>query len=461
MKKNVLTRIICLVTATVVLSGAVAFAAVMGSPYDTLKNAAIDALTYGNVTIEANAVIYIDGVAVESPFLEVQQRQSHRLIAETGFINYYFDENGERIGQLFDTDGLKLSSPGYTGEDGVIWHHAGISPRGQYREYYESPRLYLTPEERESPRMRFWELLLDLVVGDLKNNLTMTSDAGGRTIRGTLTGNQLPEIVKTLFEVMLTPTHTYYYEHNTISFNDGVYIYEEIHLDGDTKTTAVWSVPYRLLEYTESFDMVSYKDYDGYDINWHLTQSLNNGVYVNTAPPGLISTHTSRATREDYAEKGPFAVPLTNFTLNYARLEAGIDASGKLTSINISGMANITDIFGHVSEIMAEVDVKLTDIGTTIVQNPIPGSESILNADYMNRRFGSGNVSVYFTLLPDGSINEDSITTTYPGEIDRELSNPFAVLDFQYRNIEDIERIIDDMVFPHIDVVENPVEGDE
>jgi hypothetical protein len=47
----------------------------------------------------------------------------------------------------------------------------------------------------------------------------------------------------------------------------------------------------------------------------------------------------------------------------------------------------------------------------------------------MQARFGTSYISVYFQLNEDGTINEDSITTTYPGELamDRESTRPFYV----------------------------------
>ena len=52
MRKNVKVRIVCLLVSLVMLSGAVAAAAIMGSPYEILKNAVLDTATMNNVTME-------------------------------------------------------------------------------------------------------------------------------------------------------------------------------------------------------------------------------------------------------------------------------------------------------------------------------------------------------------------------------------------------------------------------
>jgi len=189
MRKNVMIRLLCLVVAGVVLSGAVAYAAVTGSPYETLKNAALDAITQRNVTVEACMTGTING--------EVQTDDKTFYIAsEDSCLQYYYDSDGEIEGYNYSTDGLSIYTS-IIGKDGKQWYSAYISPasRYPYTRNYNSMGL-ISPEDRNSAKMRFFEVLADVLIGDLKNNISMSSSGGVREVRATWTESQMPELVK-------------------------------------------------------------------------------------------------------------------------------------------------------------------------------------------------------------------------------------------------------------------------
>jgi len=203
MKKSVKARVLALAVASVFLCGALTVAAVMGSPYETLKNAVLDALAYENVTVETQAVVTING--------EFYDRQkTFSVYGDDSYLNYDFDKDGNPDGYFYRSKTLTINRS-YVGADGTQWYDAYIHPDFDY--YYPNS-FVLTTEDRNSARVRFMELAVDALVGDLKNNITMSSNGGTRLIQGTLTESQVPELAKAGIDVLVeeSSSREYYNE---------------------------------------------------------------------------------------------------------------------------------------------------------------------------------------------------------------------------------------------------------
>lgn len=323
MKKNVAVRVLCLIIAGVVLGSAVTVAAFMGSPYEVLKKAVLDAVTYRNATVNGQITVIFDGEIVG-------ERKLYYVEGDDAFLSYNFDEKGDIEGYHYSTKGLSISGGYYFNVVGFPWHSANIFAKDGYSNERGEFSL-LSPDERYSLRIRFMELLFDALVGDLKNNITMSSENGLRIISGTLTENQIPELVKA---------------------------YLDMHIEG-----------------------------------------LNNGAdFENEELQALL----------------PEEVPLKSLVINYIHGEVKVDAAGNLLSINADGRYTTTNILGNREVIEVIVTIDFSDIGTSNPSCPIPGARQLLTPEYVKSRFGSESVLVNFTQNEDGSINEMSITTTYP-----------------------------------------------
>ena len=330
MRKNVTVRIACLVVALVVLGGAVAFAAAMGSPYETLKRAMLDAVTYRNATTEGMTTISINGVVQEVS-------GAYTVCGDSSSLSYYFDENGARNSFRYFANGLSVSQS-YMAEDGTKWYSAYVSP--QYAEYsyiYNNTGMFaiFSAADRDSARMRFMELVIDALVGDLKNNVTMTSENGVRLVQGTLTENQVPELVKAGIDMLVEQSSMYYSQRVDVSYDDA----------------------------------------------------------------------------------DPLDIPMKSIKIDFVHGEAEIDMNGNLLKINLYASASITTIFDDINVMEFNADVSFSDIGTSNAECPIPGVQQLLTADYAKTRFGSEHIMLYFTVNQDGSIDADSVTSTYPGEM--------------------------------------------
>ena len=420
MKKSIRVRVLCLIVATIMLSGAVAFAAVMGSPYETLKNALLDALTSRNATQEGSFTMTVNGVVV-------QEGKIHSIVGDDSLMNYSFDDDGNITGYYYFSKGLTISPIDqimYDGmEYGAGWYSSHVSPPHIYSYVPDGDFTLFDSDYRNSAQMRFIELLADALVGDLKNNITMTSENGIRYIRGTLTESQVPELIKAGIDMLIeqTSAYNYYYgDTRDVSFDGGEYIYEHISLRQGEKTVETMKQKTRPMTAEE---LEAYYDgtyYSMFSDEFWGTIYIDGVEYVALGPAECVSKYTVPVTRSDYVFSGDqddlFSIPMKSFVINYVHGEAEVDKDGNLLNIGISATATVTNIFGEVSEIDIKASIRFSDIGTSNPVCPIPGAEQLLTTDYMSERFGGYGMAIYFTLNEDGSIDADSITTTHPIE---------------------------------------------
>ena len=206
MKKSIAIRVICLVVAFIMLGGAVAYAAITGSPYETLKKATIDALAYRNVTVESEMTLTVNGVP------QPWSTKTHYVAGDETYLEYQYDEYGNQHGASYYENGLIIwLSPLYE-EGDIVWYSCSV--RQQYRSPYmqHNPSPYthglgdfaiIGPEDRVSAQMRFVELFVDVLVGDMKNNITMSTSDGMRLVRGSLTENQIPELIHAAVDMLI------------------------------------------------------------------------------------------------------------------------------------------------------------------------------------------------------------------------------------------------------------------
>ena len=412
MKKSVKVRVICLAVAVVVLTGAVAAAAVLGSPYETIKNALLDALTFRNATAETHITMSVNGVLTE-------ESRSYDICGDYSTLSYNFDDDGNIRGFRYYTDNLHVYPEMMTSGDGMDWYYVQLYPNNNYYRTQGGDFTMFTTDNRNSAQMRFFELLVDALVGDLKNNITMTSENGIRYIRGTLTETQIPELIKAGIDVIVEQSGNYYFNVRDVSFDGGEYIFEHISILQGIKNVAVFRQPIEPLsdEDREAWDNGTYYDTARYDDNWGI-RFIGNTPYLATGPQELINEYSEPATRADYGnEDNPLNLPMQSLVVNYVRGEAEVDADGNLLNLKVSGTATVTNVFGEVSVVELNATARFSDIGTSSPVCPIPGVEDFFTEDYMKARFGTANIGVYFKLNKDGSINEESITTAYPGEL--------------------------------------------
>ena len=415
MKKSVMIRMVSLTVAFVLLVGAITVSAFTGSPYETLKKAALDAVTFRNATLEMEASIKIDGV-------EQSVERMRYINGDNSFLSYRFDDESNVSGFEYSGEGLGIRH-GYTAEDGTQWYYAEVLDPNYYGYDYgyglwRNRFMILTPEDRNSSRLRFLELAVDAMVGDLKNNITMSTHNGVRYVRGTLTESQIPELVKAGIEMMVENSNQYYHCQRDVSFDGRMYVYEYISISNGMKTATTWRQPVRPMtdEEVRAWCDGSYYN-EGSDNFWGVTY-LDDKLYVNTSQPEYVNEYRAPATSDDYSYDGSskWDIPIKSLSIQYVNGEAEIDGSGNIMRFGGEGVASVTNVLGESFSVEIDVSVRFTDIGTSNPDCPIPGAELLLTPSYMKANFGIENMGVYFTVNADGSIDAASVTTAYPGQ---------------------------------------------
>ena len=197
MKKRISTRAICLLIAGIMLIGALTVSAVNGSPYENLKNAVFDALFLENFTMEMELTARIDGQVQEHTWARHYFGDNSNLQI-TGVSS--ISEDFHRMNYNSDYFRINTMIPPI---DGQQWYSVN-------RQFSHTTRARSMGHEmfgvagRSSNQLRLAEVVLDLLVGDLKNNLTMTSQSdGSRRISGAITESQVPEIVRLLIDIAI------------------------------------------------------------------------------------------------------------------------------------------------------------------------------------------------------------------------------------------------------------------
>ena len=192
MKKRISTRVICLLVALALLTGALMVSAINGSPYEALKNAALDALFFENVTIEMEAVLRVDGEVYE-------QTQMRYEIGDDRTLTFEVDGD-QPLHISYETPYFRLNTSVVT-EDGIQWY-AIRRQNNIHRRNSIGYDMFGAAGGRNSNQLRLVEVLVDLFVGDLKNNFVISSYGNDmRRVTGAVTESQLPEIIRVLIDL--------------------------------------------------------------------------------------------------------------------------------------------------------------------------------------------------------------------------------------------------------------------
>ena len=450
MKKNVTIRIACLLVALVMLGGALAFAAVMGSPYAVLRDAVLDALTIRNVTVNGRVNVYVDGMLIESTQLSY-------ALGDRGSLSWNLDAEGNPISFSYESYDLTVRAlhqrhhfnsfgqPEVQNDASEIWYSAFISPRdtrpsGRGMQWSPGVEMF-TQEDRSSAGMRFGVLAVDALVGDLRNNITMSQANGYRVLRGSLTDSQIPELIRAGIEFGLEQGGQQWHRGQD-RFVGGYLESESIHVVGNTMRITTTRHPARHLTAEEraAWDDGTFWDdvWLRHDENmWGIDQAQDGTVFILTGPARQTSTRTEPLSRELFnrgpGPVDPLSIPIRSLYLNSMRGEARVDSEGRLVAAELDTEIMLTNIFNEQINLRIHIDFEFSDFGTSNPHLPIPGARQILNHDYLlarlfefdsyfehedgsiDRRMASEFTSqVFFTLNDDGTINKDSLTTFFP-----------------------------------------------
>jgi hypothetical protein len=253
----------------------------------------------------------------------------------------------------------------------------------------------------------------------------MTSENGIRTIRGAFSESQIPEIVKAGIDIIVEQSGRYYNNFHQSLSNDGKNVITEYtSITQGIKTITTHSQPVRPMtdEEQKAWDDGTFYEmmddfFNNKELYWFSPHFIDGVPYAATGESVFIGDRTEPVTRADFDDRSnPLDIPMRSLAINNVRGEAQVDSDGNMLFLDIAGTATAVDIFGERLVIEVRFTLRISDIGTSNPDCPIPGAAAFFTPDNMRVLVGNSNVGVYFKLNEDGSINTDSVSTMHPDE---------------------------------------------
>ena len=410
--KSKLTRPLCLVLALLVMAGSMLAAALTGSPYEVLKDAAFNMLTAESGTLTLSAELLVNGEPYEE--LSTQYTQFSPDASYSRFDrNESYSGNGLNLNRNIGDDTWRASY--------YPWSSGGYESR-------------FSDLGRNDMYVRLAELSLDLLTGDLKNNIGMTYADGLRTMSGTYTAQQVPELYNALLTVLLSEQTRTYGRQEDISSTDTMRRYRQTRFEGREMVVTV---------YEETGYWYYYDPMTGEEISADDPRASKEHGWFGGGTRTLISENRSPVTREDYANASynsmdVLDIPVEKAIIDYASGTARVDSDGNLVDGTASFRFLLTNIFGDVNEVEINFDIAVENLNSTDPQCPVVDAHEVFTEEFFKDAFLEiegiiekyyGTYGIFdFTLNPDGTVDRDSIQPHgYGWEKMDSSSSPFAL----------------------------------
>jgi len=366
MKRRFRIQIICLCVAAAVLTGSLFAAALTGSAYETLRDGLIDVAFLENATVDTKMTVYVND--------ELVIKSESRIEAGNG-ASYQRDFHegpgyGDPATREYYVDG-KYSANGMPGGEYWVYPSYGWVERGVFG-YTEKDRKNLGNE------LNFLMLLVDTLVGDLKNNIVISPEGEGRVITGKLTAAQIPELVNAALGVLADQTWRFgifMNNHSSMLLSDQgdhtIYTRTYINTDNMTKTIA------------------KYKGMSMFSSRWE--------------PEELVSEEILPLLRSDFDKV--YECPLKQARMTLIEGRAEVDSQGRLTSLSGKARIECVTVFGENVTLDAEIEMLITHIGTTVPRTPGINFDDYFKYD----EYGNPLGNLCYETNEDGTLREGSI----------------------------------------------------
>lgn len=407
MKNNLFKRTVALGVAAVVLGSSLAVAAISGSPYEVLKRSLLDAAKLQNGYIQSEMSLKMDD--------EYFSREMNTL----SFVNGQFELNQTNSsGDAYEEDYARVE---YSTADGHLSMGADYGSYWLYGYEYDvgATTGFSDLTEGDGRYIRLAELLVDLAVGDLKNNIAMTQTGEMRTISGTLTAAQVPELYNALLDVSLSEMGGGYAPLETV-FERSSFDEEEMTIgrveryisgsDYVVETQVVHLVPV-----DESYPQETIESGIAYGNMIYL-----NGNCYEIDEYREWESDRSPMTEAQYqkvADKLVFA-PVQSAHITYLHGEADIDSDGVLRTLDATACLEYVDLFGGTHEVEFNLSFAYEEwdnqVDVDYYEDIIAQAETYLPNDESGRR----HTSVYFDVDSRGRASN--------------FSNDYAIYDHPY-----------------------------
>ena len=357
MKRSFFIRIIALAASVALLAGALVVAAVTGSPYELLKGALLNTGKFTSHSVNLKMVATLDGEEFESEDTYNEFVEGVYSLTRNA---YGYESYQTGAGNLTIYDDARGNFYSYGSNQAV---------------YISSPMsIFGVGGDSEDPRyMRLFEMGLDLIVGDLKNNIAMSQTGDIRHVSGTLTANQIPELYNAAFDLIMAENTGSYsfitseYDVNTLNMADKTIEYKYVFIS-DSKLyedTTLFT-----LHPIESFsNYISPGDYDNMQNGEIRAEVLyQDGVYYqfrHKTDMGQKEIPLTEAMYYEYKPQYNELPPVQSAKIMYVHGEADIDGEDMLRKLTANASISLIDIFGKAHELDIKIDGEINKIDAT------------------------------------------------------------------------------------------------
>lgn len=402
--KRYLTRPVCLSLALVILAASMTVAALNGSPYDTLKDTAFNMLSVKNATISYDASISVNGVEHESAY----------------GVTAFSENASSTYGGNADSPIDSASQANYQSKKYSLYPAStrdGVAT--QYRLYYNNEDMNVSDDfslfsglseySRSDMYVRLGELALDLVVGDLKNNIAVSGYDDVKTMSMALTAQQIPELYNALLTVILAENSSY--SGNRNEYNESAMEMTETRYDTKAMTKTVTVYPYAI----QYYEPETGEELDANDSRANQAYSWSR---VDWEHPITAKSKTTPLTAADFAGTDAIDQPFKDGVIDYAGFTVRVDKNDVLVDGRADIRVNLTTLFGETVVIEMTMNMACENVGTTDPQPPVAGIEEIFTQEFVdafraelpeNEKAYYGSTSFLFSLNDDGTIDQSSI----------------------------------------------------
>ena len=356
MKRSFFIRIIALAASVALLTGALVVAAVSGSPYELLKGALLGLGNLENHSVKASMSVTLDGqfFEAEDTYNEYVM-DGYSLSVSDGFSSY---ASGNTYLSL-DSDG-RGNFYSY-GNDG-------------YTQVYSPFNVFGIGSLDEDARyMRLFEMGVDLVVGDLKNNIAMSQTGDIRHVSGTLTANQIPELYNAAFDLLMAQSGGSYfhiedsYDMSTLDMSNMTIMYKYVFMENAA-----------IYERTTECSLHPIGDFSNY-ITPEAYANMQNGGFIDNVlyldgvfyeiwHENTIGEKETPLTESEYytfdLPEGQLP-PVQSAQIVYVHGEADIDGTGNIVKFYGNAGFTMTDVFGKTHELDVIVNAEINELTTT------------------------------------------------------------------------------------------------
>jgi hypothetical protein len=375
---------VCFIVGIVILSTAAFANYGNANGYTAYKEALKNIIYLDNYTLKLDVSLYDNDTRVVTADASVKYDENGEVMQHmkasisSEYDSLSTDETSETW-LAVDNDPLTNATGKYVSYSSYgnnTWN-IGRSSYNQYSSFITDFR----GDDRVASVMNFGEKLVDLFVGDLKNNFVYTGgEDGNKDYQIILGKQQIPEIITAGISLVYSMSKSEY--HPSVIYN---FSSETVYDDPENNT------------YSKAYDLVAENGGEGVAV----IRGNDDIAYYGSMEEYYLSDDFEY----DPTDLNDFFTTMSQEpVIESVECYVTLDENGYIVSNSVSGSLRVTNIFGETKIFKLSVSLSMEDIGTTKIDMPvIPENATVY--DYRNSTYENG---YSYTITKNGIVSESS-----------------------------------------------------